>query len=312
MKFLKISKPCAENWENMSPNEKGNYCDLCSKNVIDFTHLSQVEISNEIKKAKGNICARVTKNQLSTPLLDLNTRKEYNLPFSNIAAGLMIVTSLTACQTNNTEIPKVQTEISQNTNTGLNPENRKSNSVSKTDHLKSNAISTFEGSITNEDGEPVGNAKVIFVTIKKIIAAHTSKNGSFSMEIPEGLIDDDNVIRVSFYDINKEEDEMFWGYETDDYLLSKEELNSNYKITARPAELLLGDIAYYTERIDPVVIDNGLRINYEDFIKAQTGKKSTCSIENKEFYYFESKIAMAIYGEAAKGGLYILAHKTEE
>ena len=61
-KFLKLNKACSEQWENMTPNEKGSFCDVCSKNVIDFTQLSTREISEKIKNSKGEICARLTKN----------------------------------------------------------------------------------------------------------------------------------------------------------------------------------------------------------------------------------------------------------
>ncbi|MGQ7947736.1 hypothetical protein [Flavobacterium sp. WC2509] len=37
-KFLKLDNPCSEKWKDMKPKDKGNYCDLCSKKVIDFTN----------------------------------------------------------------------------------------------------------------------------------------------------------------------------------------------------------------------------------------------------------------------------------
>jgi len=306
-KFLNINKPCAEKWENMKPNEKGNFCNLCSKNVIDLTQLSQVEISNKIKKEKGNICARITQSQLNMPLFDFDTQKEYNLPFSNIAAGLMIATSLTACQTNHTEKSKIPTEFVQNTNAVLNPQ--KKISESKPTSSVSVNSSVLKGSIKDEAGVPVNNAKITLVTIKDFFTTYSLKDGSFSLEIPSELIDNDNVIRVSYNEIKKEREEHFWGYETNDYILSKEELNSNYNIEAIAVELILGGIGHYSVERNPIVINNGVEIKYKEFLKAQQGKKSSCSMENKDFYYFESNIAVAIYGKKALEGLYILTNK---
>lgn len=98
IKHLKLNKPCQEKWENMASSEKGNFCELCSKTVVDFTGLDQEGILDRMRFSKGKICARLTSSQLDTPLFDLQLAKEKrnNLPYSKIAAGLMIATSLTA------------------------------------------------------------------------------------------------------------------------------------------------------------------------------------------------------------------------
>ncbi len=67
--FLKISKPCQERWENMIPTEKGSFCAVCSKNVIDFTRLSTEEISAKMNASKRGLCARATPTQLKMPLV---------------------------------------------------------------------------------------------------------------------------------------------------------------------------------------------------------------------------------------------------
>ena len=76
-KLLKISTPCSENWEKMTASETGNYCDVCAKTVVDFTKLSLLEISKEIQKSNGSLCARVTQSQLKMPLINLESTTEY-------------------------------------------------------------------------------------------------------------------------------------------------------------------------------------------------------------------------------------------
>lgn len=113
-KFLTLNRPCDEKWENMTPNERGSFCDSCSKNVIDFTRLSQLEISEIMKNSDGNICARVTKTQLRTPLFNLEPeKKSFRFPYSKVAAGLMLASSLTVGLPANANTPKVKTEIVQ-------------------------------------------------------------------------------------------------------------------------------------------------------------------------------------------------------
>lgn len=105
---------------------------------------------------------------------------------------------------------------------------------------------------------------------------------------------------------------MFFGYETKDYVLSKKELVAEYSIEAKPEVLYLGGIGAYSKKRKPIVLSNGIEIKYREFVKAQIGEKSSCSLENKDYLYFDPKFAIAIYGEKAKEGLYILTDKIEE
>ncbi|NIF04050.1 hypothetical protein F3J23_01240 [Chryseobacterium sp. Tr-659] len=65
MKNLYIPEPCSENWETMSPQEKGRFCSVCNKCVIDFTQKNPQEI-RQIMDNRGDvkICGRFYNNQL--------------------------------------------------------------------------------------------------------------------------------------------------------------------------------------------------------------------------------------------------------
>lgn len=52
---ITIPKPCNENWDSMSPVEKGRFCSICSKKVHDFTTSTQSEIAAALKAEPG-IC----------------------------------------------------------------------------------------------------------------------------------------------------------------------------------------------------------------------------------------------------------------
>ena len=57
---LKIETPCHEDWTKMSPNKDGRHCELCDKTVIDFTVMSQEEITNYLThNSKAQICGRI-------------------------------------------------------------------------------------------------------------------------------------------------------------------------------------------------------------------------------------------------------------
>jgi len=63
---ISIPKPCNENWNTMSSFEKGKFCEVCSKSVIDFTNLNDDEIQDYILKNKEKkICGRFKNKQIS-------------------------------------------------------------------------------------------------------------------------------------------------------------------------------------------------------------------------------------------------------
>lgn len=63
MKNFTIPKPCHENWEDMSPEEKGKFCGVCQKKVYDFTETSSLEIEKIYHQENGNICGRLKPDQ---------------------------------------------------------------------------------------------------------------------------------------------------------------------------------------------------------------------------------------------------------
>lgn len=67
MKFH-IPEPCNENWNEMTPTEKGAYCKKCALEVTDFTKMSPFEIrdvlTEKFQKKERN-CGHITQRQLT-------------------------------------------------------------------------------------------------------------------------------------------------------------------------------------------------------------------------------------------------------
>lgn len=64
---LSINNPCHENWDAMTPNEKGAFCLSCQKTVVDFSKKTIQEIKDffaEIPKTES-VCGRFEEDQLS-------------------------------------------------------------------------------------------------------------------------------------------------------------------------------------------------------------------------------------------------------
>lgn len=65
---ITIPKPCHENWDLMTPTEKGRFCTICTKVVRDFTECSDEEIISEITETQQKICGNFNVNQLNRNL----------------------------------------------------------------------------------------------------------------------------------------------------------------------------------------------------------------------------------------------------
>lgn len=64
--MISIPNPCHEDFEKMSPTEKGAYCKVCSTDTYDFRNLSNGEIFQIMEENKGgHVCGRFTKDQLA-------------------------------------------------------------------------------------------------------------------------------------------------------------------------------------------------------------------------------------------------------
>lgn len=61
---LSIPKPCTENWNSFTLTERGGFCKLCNKEVIDFTTWTDEQVKDYFKTLPKNTCGRFSPKQL--------------------------------------------------------------------------------------------------------------------------------------------------------------------------------------------------------------------------------------------------------
>ena len=66
---LSIPEPCHEDWNAMTPAAGGRFCASCSKEVIDFSGMSDAQLIQFFKEPRGSVCGRFQQQQLSTELV---------------------------------------------------------------------------------------------------------------------------------------------------------------------------------------------------------------------------------------------------
>lgn len=63
---LTIPEPCHENWNNMTPVDKGRFCGSCQKQIVDFSNMSDREVAQFFKNpSTGSVCGRFMQDQLN-------------------------------------------------------------------------------------------------------------------------------------------------------------------------------------------------------------------------------------------------------
>lgn len=67
---ISIPNPCHEDWNKMTPIERGRFCSSCQKTVVDFRAYSDTQLYNYLQQHKGeSICGRLYSSQLNRHII---------------------------------------------------------------------------------------------------------------------------------------------------------------------------------------------------------------------------------------------------
>jgi hypothetical protein len=110
---ITIPKPCHENWNAMSPKEKGRFCSSCSKTVVDFTKKSPSEIKEYLVEHKSErVCGHFYKKQLDSIVIEIpQITFHQQVSFQKIfvlALFFVMGTSLFSCQYKDGQKQKIE------------------------------------------------------------------------------------------------------------------------------------------------------------------------------------------------------------
>jgi len=96
---LNIPRPCHENWDQMTPVDKGRFCGSCQKQVVDFTTMNDSQLVAFFRKpSTGSACGRFMQDQLDRSIDIPKKRIPWVKYFFQFALPAFLISSKAAAQ----------------------------------------------------------------------------------------------------------------------------------------------------------------------------------------------------------------------
>ena len=160
---IEIPKACGENWEHMTVSQLGKFCQVCKKEVIDFTNTTDAELLQKIKSGQ-KICGRFKQSQLSRDLKPNNSKTNWKQ--LAVAAGFTSVLAIAAPA--NAQKTSTKTEQLEKTSEKNSEEKH---SISAKDSI------VISGTVTDEEDLPIPGVHIKVLDSK--ILTQTDFDGNF-------------------------------------------------------------------------------------------------------------------------------------
>jgi hypothetical protein len=196
-----------ENWAAMAQNETGKYCLNCSKNVVDFTNLSDQETIEIITQSTTKICGRLNSSQLNR-LMILNQGYIHHSRFYNFFAGLLLIGT-----SNNVKALDQKNQIE--TASHIDAQKKTQNGFISNDKIFQTddpVKNTIKGKvIDSETKEVIEFASIVIKGTKT--GCSSDINGNFKLVIPDSLLTEKINIIASYI-----------GYDPIEFIINKTDL----------------------------------------------------------------------------------------
>ena len=96
---LTIPQPCHESWNNMTATQQGRFCASCSKQVVDFSAMTDQQIVEYMSTATSSTCGRANLEQLNRMLTSPEQpRRNWWRYWMSVAASVVLLSSRSQAQ----------------------------------------------------------------------------------------------------------------------------------------------------------------------------------------------------------------------
>lgn len=192
---ITIPEPCSENWNEMTPTQKGAFCASCQKEVIDFRAHSQMELARKIEANSKNgdshgLCGRFRPEQLNTSLPRLNRNRWRN---GAVAAGFTALL-LGSCSTEDDIFPRGEgvefQESIEVIEVNVGEVKTPLDSLQPPPHVE------ITGTVVDPEGRPLPGAYIRLIGTKLNVEA--DPNGAFTIQFSPELRESEVWLEVIY------------------------------------------------------------------------------------------------------------------
>jgi hypothetical protein len=161
---LTIPEPCHENWDKMTPQDKGRFCAACQKTVVDFTNMSDREIAEFFKKPPSSVCGHFNQDQLERDISIARKRIPWIRYFFQFSLPALLISAKATAQG----------AVEFKGKTVCKPDSAGRSTILP---LQANEKKILEGKVIDNHGYPVPGASVMIRGTENGVA--TSDSGTF-------------------------------------------------------------------------------------------------------------------------------------
>lgn len=239
---ISIPQPCSEDWQKMTPQDQGRYCDACKKCVVDFTGFTDMQLYDYfIQHAGEKTCGRFHNTQLNRPIT-IPAQPHSKLYRIAVALGLAVAIVTSAEQQSFAKALRIEYNFINNYHTDDTTQNN-------TD----STYATIKGQVVDENGEPLINA-IIELSLGGIVKTGivTDYNGNYIIKVDAANDSYELRIRYTGYKTLTTE---YIGISIGQTVL----LNVKMTPATNRDHIIIGGVNYRTPLIDPDNPGNGNR-----------------------------------------------------
>lgn len=187
---ISVSKPCQENWSEMTSVANGKSCEVCQKHVFDFREKSDAEMVRVFKSNAKQMCGRFNVEQLNRLLDDEETKRKVFWK-SLTAAGILTFFGVSDIRGESNNPINMYHEISDTIKTPI----RISDTINPNGDSKVD-IKVIGKIMDSEEETPVPFANILIQEGQW--NGSSDFDGNFSIQIPDSMWGQVVSVKVSF------------------------------------------------------------------------------------------------------------------
>jgi len=191
---LTLPQPCSENWEEMTPTEKGRFCLHCQKTVIDFSILSDRQVMEIVNGTKGDMCGRFHPQQLNREFAATDSKRKPFIPFAALVSAMYFFLPSAKAQRIPLDVPISAGEKDARMASSAQQPTDTRGTISK-----ANTFRVISGVVySSVEKEPLPGVTVMILPADEKIGTATDKAGKFRITIPASYTKDTLLLKVAY------------------------------------------------------------------------------------------------------------------